>query len=108
MTIAEEIYSGHSAKEIGLTEVQYSSRKKTLDLFLDQWDRSGSFDSAYQVWLSERNKQIQSPVWTPEQESRGWGDVVAKATSAVGIKPCGGCKKRQEWMNKKLPYKRGK
>ena len=37
--------------------------------------------------------------------SRGLGDTIAKATKAVGIKPCGGCKKRQEWLNKKVPYK---
>lgn len=30
----------------------------------------------------------------------GLGDVVATITSSVGIKPCGGCKRRQEWLNK--------
>lgn len=35
---------------------------------------------------------------------RGLGDVVAAATSAVGIKPCGGCKKRQEALNKLFPF----
>lgn len=37
--------------------------------------------------------------------SLGLGDTIAKATKAVGIKPCGGCKKRQAWLNKKVPYK---
>ena len=37
--------------------------------------------------------------------SRGLGDTIAKATKAVGIKPCGGCKKRQEILNKAVPYK---
>ncbi len=37
--------------------------------------------------------------------SRGLGDTIAKMTSAVGIKPCGGCKQRQEWLNKKIPYR---
>lgn len=27
------------------------------------------------------------------------GDAIAKVTSAVGIKPCGGCKKRQAKLN---------
>jgi len=31
---------------------------------------------------------------------RGLGDVVARATKAVGIKPCGRCQKRRERMNK--------
>ncbi len=36
---------------------------------------------------------------------RGLGDVVAKVTSAVGIKPCGGCRGRQEKLNKLVPFK---
>lgn len=39
--------------------------------------------------------------------SRGVGDTIAKATKAIGIKPCGGCRKRQELLNKVLPYKKG-
>ncbi len=39
----------------------------------------------------------------------GWGvalgDTIAFITSSVGIKPCGGCKERQEMLNKLLPYK---
>jgi hypothetical protein len=35
---------------------------------------------------------------------RGLGDVVARVTSAVGIKPCGGCKDRQEKLNKLVPF----
>jgi hypothetical protein len=27
------------------------------------------------------------------------GDVIANATSAVGVRPCGGCKKRAEALN---------
>ena len=37
-------------------------------------------------------------------KSKGLGDTIAKVTSAVGIKPCGGCKKRQEKLNKIFPY----
>lgn len=36
---------------------------------------------------------------------RGAGDLVAKITKAVGIKPCRGCEKRQEWLNELLPFK---
>ncbi len=35
---------------------------------------------------------------------RGLGDVVAAATKAVGIKPCGGCKKRQAKLNALVPF----
>lgn len=35
---------------------------------------------------------------------KGLGDVVATVTSAVGIEPCKGCKKRQEKLNKLIPF----
>jgi len=35
----------------------------------------------------------------------GLGDMVAKLTSAVGIKPGSGCKKRQAWLNKLIPFR---
>ena len=44
--------------------------------------------------------------WKADMPSRGLGDTVAKITKAVGIKPCGGCKKRQEALNKKFKYGR--
>jgi hypothetical protein len=34
---------------------------------------------------------------------KGLGDVVATITSAVGIEPCEGCKKRQEKLNRLFP-----
>ena len=33
------------------------------------------------------------------EHGRGLGDMVAAATSAVGIKPCSPCKRRQEILN---------
>ena len=36
--------------------------------------------------------------------SKGLGDTIAKVTKAFGVKPCGGCKKRQEKLNKLFPY----
>lgn len=39
------------------------------------------------------------------RKSRGVGDTIAKITNKVGIKTCGGCKKRQKWLNEKFPYK---
>lgn len=44
----------------------------------------------------------------PKQpEARGLGDVVAKVASALGIKqkPGCGCKRRQEKLNKLVPFK---
>lgn len=38
-------------------------------------------------------------------KSRGLGDTIAYFTTAIGIKPCGGCKERQEMLNKLVPYR---
>lgn len=39
----------------------------------------------------------------PANPGPGFGDVVAGATKAVGIKPCGGCQKRQAALNRATP-----
>ena len=48
-----------------------------------------------------------------ETKSKGLGDTVAKITNATGIAkivkiitPNCGCDKRQEWLNKTVPYKK--
>lgn len=42
--------------------------------------------------------------WVPPGPARaGLGDAVAKATKAVGIKPCAGCRKRQTALNRWTP-----
>lgn len=35
---------------------------------------------------------------------KGLGDVVATVTDALGIEQCEGCKKRQEKLNKLIPF----
>jgi hypothetical protein len=39
----------------------------------------------------------------PVPAEPGIGTVVAKVTSAAGVKPCGGCKKRKEALDKATP-----
>lgn len=41
-------------------------------------------------------------------EVRGLGDVVARVTKKLGIKECGGCKKRRAWLNEHVPFHGGK
>ena len=40
-------------------------------------------------------------------KSKGLGDIINKITDFVGIKKTNdcGCKKRQEWLNEKIPHK---
>ena len=40
----------------------------------------------------------------PVERVRGLGDVVHKVTSKLGIRECGGCKKRREALNKAVPF----
>jgi len=43
--------------------------------------------------------------FTPDNlPSVGLGDTIAKLTKRIGIKPCGGCKKRQKTLNRHFPY----
>lgn len=50
----------------------------------------------------EREKSLGK---TFPKKSKGLGDTVAKVTKAVGLKPCGACRKRQEKLNRLFPYK---
>lgn len=47
---------------------------------------------------------VSHTVMDKEEYLRGLGDVIAKATAAIGIKPCAGCKERQEALNKLVPF----
>ena len=38
-------------------------------------------------------------------KSKGLGDSIAKLTESVGIKPCVGCEKRKNILNKLFPFK---
>lgn len=44
--------------------------------------------------------------WDVTKPSRGLGDTVAKFTTKIGIRPCGGCKQRQGVLNRLVPFQR--
>ena len=49
--------------------------------------------------------QVRVPFVTRQM---GLGDLVAQATKAIGVRPCGGCQKRQEKLNRAVqlnPYR---
>jgi hypothetical protein len=35
---------------------------------------------------------------------QGLGSAIEKVTKAVGIRTCAGCKKRKEWIDRKVPF----
>jgi hypothetical protein len=40
------------------------------------------------------------------EEEAGLGDLIKKATYAMGIKPCGGCEKRAAALNRWMTFSR--
>ena len=42
----------------------------------------------------------------PNAKPTGLGDTIARVTSAIGVKPCPGCIKRQAFVNWMVPYRR--
>jgi len=49
--------------------------------------------------------RVRLPGFVVEEEI-GLGDVVKRATYAMGIKPCGGCEKRAAAMNRWMVFSR--
>ena len=88
---------------------------------MEEWYTGFRTPSGMMVWLAseqsamelmemplERASSYQKEVIKILKErfpSRGLGDSIAKVTSAVGIRPCGGCGKRRELFNTMFPYK---
>ena len=60
-----------------------------------------------QINLEDEQKAPKSPWRIPIPglpHEVGLGQAIAKATQAVGVKPCGGCKKRAEAMDKQVVF----
>jgi hypothetical protein len=63
--------------------------------------------------VSRQGNMIDPPIMGPKppvapepqpERIRGLGDVVAAVTKTVGIRPCGGCQKRREALNRAVPF----
>ena len=46
-------------------------------------------------------RTVRLPIFVADSEI-GLGDAIKRATSAVGIKPCGGCQRRASWLNARI------
>lgn len=58
------------------------------------------------ITIEERSTyRVRLPGFLIEQEV-GLGDLVKKATYAMGIKPCGGCQKRAAALNRWMSFSR--
>jgi hypothetical protein len=47
--------------------------------------------------------QVRLPGFATEQEI-GLGDMIKRATTALGIKPCGGCSRRASALNQRFVF----
>lgn len=70
-----------------------------------QLNADGFFQCPQCDWVYPRKANKPPRRNCPKAPSRGLGDTIAKITSAVGIKSCGGCKGRQAKLNAMFPYK---
>lgn len=70
-------------------------------------DLGANVREAYRAVCGECWKEPEKQ-WDTSMPSRGFGDTIAKLTTAIGIPPCGGCKKSQAKFNNLAPYKKGK
>ncbi len=58
-------------------------------------------------WTECHDKPGFYEVFQAAKKSRGFGDTVArwiKWFTGGKVKPCTGCNRRKDWLNKKLPY----
>jgi hypothetical protein len=62
---------------------------------VDRRRRRATFDLHSECWreLYRRSR---------DKTTIGAGDLVARATSAIGLPPCASCTKRQQWLNDKV------
>jgi hypothetical protein len=53
--------------------------------------------------LKRQPRNVRLPVFITE-DPVGLGDVIKRATSAVGVKPCGGCAQRAARLNSRIVF----
>jgi hypothetical protein len=48
--------------------------------------------------------RVRLPGFITGEEEVGLGDVIKRATSYLGIQPCGGCERRADALNRRLMF----
>ena len=67
---------------------------------------SDNFDQAKEDHLKRELALKNDQLIKISKKSEGLGDTIKKVTDKLGIKQCGGCKRRQEKLNRLFPYKK--
>lgn len=53
--------------------------------------------------VTERPMRVRLPGFVSDEDV-GLGDVLKRATSGIGVRPCGGCLRRAEALNRRLVF----
>jgi hypothetical protein len=67
---------------------------------MNEEDLEKKAQEVHDLEIKEHQEQMK------KEMSRGLGDTIKKATDFLKIPQCGGCKERQEMLNRKFPYKK--
>ncbi len=85
--IAEKIYKGATAEDLGIPEVQYASRRAVLDRFLAQWS-GGDFRADYRAWIKTQQEGRTASravvVGSDIPAKAGLSDMARNAAGALG------------------------
>mgnify|MGYP003674410340 CR=1 FL=1 len=81
-------------KELMELQQHYNEKRKVILNKISQFEKDEHIKQLENI----KNK-------IPKPKSKGVGDTIKKVTNALGIKQCGGCKRRQEKLNRLIPYK---
>jgi|13_taG_2_1085334.scaffolds.fasta_scaffold00278_3 hypothetical protein len=76
--------------------IEFEGKKKILLDKISEVERERKLETA---------KKLVAKTSIPNPKSKGLGDTIKKVTNALGIKQCGGCKRRQDKLNRLIPYK---
>ena len=83
-TIASLVYSGATAKELGMGDIEYEDRKKTVERFILENGVPVDFDAEYLRWLSEKgnNREERNKFPSaPEMAVSGFTALIKSAQS---------------------------
>ncbi len=65
--------------------------------------KKGESKNGKSVKSERRPYRVRLPGFITDEDV-GFGDVIKRATSAVGVKPCGGCARRAAALNRWLTF----
>jgi hypothetical protein len=105
-TLSEGVIPGDSVSVNGRLQA-HGLRSTTADHMAREWARQGGVVEIHSP-LPWKNGAPQGPAGSSyvrwRSNMRGAGDLVARATKAVGIQPCAPCEQRRKKLNRWFPF----